>query len=138
MNSVFCLFVVTMCAATIAAADPFEMLGASKWVWKSEQIETCEEGAYYSVSQDRKTIWVEKDTATDVRGTLTKRAKYQVIGYGETYIDMFLELETWRDSHGKLVTWRLQFLDDGRFVWIRSDWERGRSTKPNWPCKFSS
>ena len=120
------------------AADPFEKLIANRWVWEPEQAETCEQGHWYTVSADRNTIWVERAEEVEVRGTPTKRAKYQVLGYGDDYIAMFLEQETWRDADGNLVNWRLQFIDRGRFVWIRSDWQMGRSTKPNWPCKFVS
>lgn len=51
---------------------------------------------------------------------------------GRTWLDLVLEQETWMDQNGDLVNWRLKFLDENRFVWIRSDWDKTRSTAPRY------
>ena len=124
-----------LCAPAVALADPFKRLTAQVWVVEAHNAVTCNGGQRYSVSADRNEIFVEFGESVKVRGEVRDNAQYDVLGYGANHIDMFLRQETWRDAEGNLVWWRLKFLNDGRFVWIRSDWATGKSTKPRMPCE---
>ncbi|MBO9467145.1 hypothetical protein J7443_18020 [Tropicibacter sp. R15_0] len=132
-----CGAVVSALFATNVQADPFDRLQASRWVWGREHTASCENGQFYTVSDDRQAIRVETGSEMMVRGTAMDFATYTVLGHGENYIDMSLDQEIWRNPAGELVWWRLHFLSNGSFVWYRSDWFGGH-TAPVFPCRLSS
>jgi hypothetical protein len=118
-----------------ASARVFDVV-AGTWGWV-EGTRTCTSDPHMlSFSPDRTSMFYRYPQAADSAGA--RDVRYEVRGHGRDFIRMFMVGETRTDSTGALVEWDLVLVSDDLYVWRRSDWPKGASTRPIERCSRSS
>lgn len=138
MSKAFFFVVFTIATVLLsggdAVADALARLQQSTWSEIRHPDGSCENPSTFHLSDDGTRLLVSLQEPIRIRGTLRRDASYQILAQGPQNLDLFLEQETYRDADGNLVWWRLIFVSEDEFVWMRSDWSWGQFTPPRYRC----
>lgn len=118
--------------ATPGFADAIDRVMAGLWTGPGG---ICEENTYCYRAEDNRHRLIAV-TSADVQSRVGTGHEfgYDVLKVTDDAILMALDNETIMGPDGNPVTWVLVFLDDETYVWSRSDWPSGASTKPSRRC----
>lgn len=118
-------------------ADSLDDLVAGVWSWERHQDGTCGTTIRYDLHAGRSRITAHFSEVVQSRIGEVKQAEYRVLGHRAGSVELALEGETWRDETGAPVRWTLVFTGADAFVWVRSDWPPGKSTRAVHRCALS-
>ncbi|PID35287.1 MAG: hypothetical protein CR964_00365 [Rhodobacterales bacterium] len=120
-----------------ALADPIGRLTSAQWSINGEDSAGCSAPVWFRLSQGGDLL-----TATHSRpvrlgeeaGGHSVSADFQVLKQQAQWVKLRRVGETLQDHGKRPVTWMVYFLDDERFVWMRSDWPHGHTSRVRRRC----
>ena len=133
----FPLLFVIGCQSNVKVYDApisLEML-EGKWSW-SDAKELCVSRWHkISIINNGEHLKFESHSPFEaVDGKTRKTYSYQVLESIPGGYHLKLNHETRKNHFGNIITWRLLFLDENRYVWQRSDWKQSKISPPVVRC----
>lgn len=120
----------------LAGADPIQRLIGGHWSVGNASNLQCDTPVWFSYSQSDGLLTANRagPVRLEAKDGAQSSTDYRVLKVRDQWIELQMVGEGPHDGAGVPVTWLLFFLDEQRFVWMRSDWPHGQTSQVRRLC----